>query len=398
MGKIVVIGAGASGIIAALKASEKHEVILIDKNDCCGKKILLTGNGKCNYWNSSISVDKYHTDNVTKLSHILDNKDEVYDYLCYLGIYPQVKGDYYYPYANSAYSVREILVNELLKRNIEIKYHYTVTKVEKMADGFKVVSEKESISCDKVIIAMGSKAMPKTGSDGLAYQIAKEYGLKVNPVLPSLVGLQTSESFLKVWSGIRANTEVSLLVDNKFIKKESGEIQLTDNGISGICVFNLSSEAIRALNNHREVKVLINFAPFTDNFYQFFDQRASDLVDFSMNELCESLFNYKLNSIFFKKCGINGNAHWKSLTDSEKKRFVQTITQFTIVVSGYGSFDKAQVCTGGISLEDIDEKTMEVLKVPSLYFIGEELDVDGICGGFNLAFAFISGYLAGKSV
>ena len=396
--KVVIIGAGASGIIAALKASENNHVILIDKNDKCGKKLLVTGNGRCNYWHDDIKKEAYHTDNYPVLDNILFFKEEVYTYLLKLGIYPRIKDGYYYPQSNFAYSIREIFVNELKKKNVELKLNFEVRKIAKDNDGFKVISDNEIISCDKVIIATGSKAMPKSGSDGFGYEIAKKFNINVNKVLPALVSLNTSENFLKDWSGVRTDAKVSLFVNDELIKIETGEIQLTDNGVSGICVFNLSGDAIRAFEEGKKVYLNINFAPFTEDFYHFFEERSISINDQNLKELCESLFNYKLSNIFFQKCKINQNAYWKSLTDKEKTLFVKTITEFSIKIDGYGSFDKAQVCTGGISLKEINEKTMECRKVKGLYFIGEALDVDGICGGYNLAFAFISGYIAGKSV
>ena len=396
--KIAVIGAGASGIIAALKASENNHVILIDKNDKCGKKLLVTGNGRCNYWHDNISKDAYYTDDYDGLESILSYSEEVYDYLLSLGIYPRIKDGYYYPQSNSAYSIREIFACELKKRNIDFKYNFNVIKIEKEDYGFKIISYNETILCDKLIIATGSKAMPKSGSDGFGYEIAKKFNINVNKVLPSLVSLNTSENFLKDWSGIRTDAKVSLFINDKYVNSEIGEIQLTDNGVSGICVFNLSGKAIRSFEEGKNVFLSINFAPFIEDFYHFFEERSNIINNQNIKELCESLFNYKLSNIFFKKCNINPNAYWKSLTDKEKELFVKTITNFHIKIDGYGSFDKAQVCTGGISLKEIDENTMECKKVKGLYYIGETLDVDGICGGYNLAFAFISGYIAGKSV
>ena len=395
---VAIIGAGASGVIAALKISEKNHVILIDKNDKCGKKLLVTGNGRCNYWHDGISIEHYHTDNYDSLESILTYKNEVYSYLLSLGIYPRIKDGYYYPQSNSAFSIREIFESELKKKNVEFKYNFNVNKIEKLETGFKIYSDNEVISCDKIIIATGSKAMPKSGSDGFGYEIAKGFNIKVNKVLPSLVSLNTTESFLKDWSGIRTDAKISLFINDKHIKCELGEIQLTDNGVSGICVFNLSSDAIRAFDDGQKVHLSINFAPFTEDFYHFFEERSKLVNNQNLKELCECLFNYKLSNIFFKKSKINSNAHWKSLTDKEKSLLVKTITDFNIFVDGYGSFDKAQVCTGGISLSEINEKTMECKKVKGLFFIGEALDVDGICGGYNLAFAFISGYIAGKSI
>ena len=149
MNKVAIIGAGAAGIIAALKASENNHVILIDKNDNCGKKLLVTGNGKCNYWNQNISIENYHTDDIDKLQSILNSKEEVLDYLSSLGIYPYIKGDYYYPYSNSAYSVREIFASELKKRNIELKYNFNVQRIEKDGNNYHIIQSQKFNSIKK---------------------------------------------------------------------------------------------------------------------------------------------------------------------------------------------------------------------------------------------------------
>ena len=235
MSKVVIIGAGASGIIAALKASEKNEVILLESSDKCGKKILLTGNGKCNYWNNNININKYQTDDINKLEDILKNKDDVLNYLYNLGIYPKIKNDLYYPYSNQASSIEQIFLDELNKRNIIIKTNYKVKEIIKK-EKFIIKSDMEEIESDKLIIATGSKALNKT--DDTMFNILKKLNHKINPILPSLVPLKTNK---EDWNGVRCDASVNLYINDKFIKQESGEIQLTDYGVSGICIFNISS-------------------------------------------------------------------------------------------------------------------------------------------------------------
>ena len=169
MSKVVVIGAGASGIIAALKASVNNEVILIDGNDKCGKKLLVTGNGKCNYWNEDININNYYTSDDDKLNNILKYSNEVLDYLYSIGIYPKVKNGYYYPMSGMASSIREIFDKELKRNNIITKYNSKVLDVKKENEVYKVILDNEIIYTDKLIIATGSKAYPKTGSEGFGY-------------------------------------------------------------------------------------------------------------------------------------------------------------------------------------------------------------------------------------
>lgn len=396
MSKVVVIGAGASGIIAALKASENNEVILIDSNDKCGKKLLVTGNGKCNYWNEDIDIKNYFTSDINILETILEKNKEVLNYLESIGIYPKVKNGYYYPASGLAASIREIFDKEIKRCNIKTMYNTKVINIEKDNDKFIIETTNEKIICDKVIIATGSKAAPKTGSDGFGYDLAKKFGHNINPVLPALVGLKTNE-FVKEWAGVRSDVKLSLYVDNKLIKEECGEIQLTIDGISGICTFNISSLVSKNLYDNKNVSVKINFVPFINNFYEFFEKRNNELHNRNIEELLESILNYKLTNVILKRCGIKKENYWNDLNSNEKKLLIKNIEDFELSISSTNSYDKSQVCTGGIPLNEVNEY-MESIYTKNLYLIGELLDVDGKCGGFNLAFAFISGFIAGKSV
>ena len=284
---VIVIGAGASGIIAALKLSKKANVTLLEKNDKSSKKILITGNGRCNYWNSNISVDKYNTDSKEKLYIILSRKDETFDYLSSLGIYPTIKDGYYYPHSLSSMSIKEIF-DKALERCVNVIYNTEVLDIKKDNNKFKVVTNNKEYSCDKLILAMGSKAAPKTGSDGKVYDLVQNMGLKITPVLPALFGIKAEESYLKDWNGIRVESSLKLYIDNKFIKESIGELQLTDYGISGICTFNLSSAVSKALHSKKKVNIKINF--FEEDFYKFMENSKLDLT---IEETMESLFNYQ---------------------------------------------------------------------------------------------------------
>ena len=385
---VIVVGAGASGIIAALKLSKKYKVTLLEKNEKSSKKILVTGNGKCNYWNSNIDISKYNTDSKEKLEVILSKKDETFEFLSSLGIYPTIKDTYYYPHSLSSLSIKEIF-DRALRKNVDIKYDSEVLDVIKENGKFKVITNNGEYKCDKLILAMGSKASPKTGSDGKIYEILEKFGLKVNPVLPALVGLKGNQKYMKDWNGIRIEGSLKLFINNELVKESSGEIQLTDYGISGICVFNLSSLASKALYENKEVRVKINF--FEEDFYEFMNKQIHNL---NLEETLESLFNYKLMHIFFRLSKVNKDRYWSDLSESDKRSLANVINEFNIKIEEVGSFERAQVCTGGLSLNEVNPHTMES-NIDNLYVIGEALDVDGECGGFNLAFAFITGFTVG---
>ena len=398
MSKVIVIGGGAAGIIAALKASEKNEVILLEGNDKIGKKILLTGNGKCNYWNDDISLDKYNTDDFTNLEEILKNKDTIYNYLESLGLYPKIKNGYYYPYSNQASSVREIFVKKLEKRNVKVITNTKVTEIKKDNEEFIIKTNDKIYKADKVVLAAGSKAYPKTGSDGSGYDILNKLNIKINPITPSLVGLKTNAPFLKDWDGIRTDVKLELFINNNKEKEEIGEIQLTDYGISGICTFNISGLATKNLYYKNNVSVKINFLPYlNESFYDWFSKRDSLIKNHTIEELLESILNYKLMFVLLKEAGIDKNKYWSDLTEKEKRNLENKIESFEIKIIDSHSFDRSQVCTGGVSLKEINPKTMNS-KIKGLYIVGELLDVDGKCGGYNLAFAFITGFLAGSDL
>ena len=324
MSKVVVIGAGASGIIAALKASEKNEVILLESSDKCGKKILLTGNGRCNYWNNNININKYQTDDINKLEDILKNKDDVLNYLYNLGIYPKIKNDLYYPYSNQASSIEQIFINELNKRNIIIKTNYKIKEIIKK-EKFIIKSDIEEITSDKLIIATGSKALNKT--DDTMFNILKKFNHKINPVLPSLVPLKTNK---EDWNGVRCDALVNLYINDKLVKQESGEIQLTDYGVSGICIFNISNIVSKNSYLKNKINLKINFLPTINNVYQFIEKRNKLLNNYNIEELLESLLPYKLLFVILKKSKIKKEEYWNNLNIEQQNNLCKNIRKVAV--------------------------------------------------------------------
>ena len=400
MKHIVIIGGGAAGLVAAIHAKrETNRVTILEKNLVCGKKILATGNGKCNYWNEDQAIEHYHSNNQAILSKIItpENAKEVLSFFNQLGIYPKIKNGYYYPASSQALTVRDALVAEALRVGVIIKNNYSVTKISKEQNQFKIFSSEETITADQVIMATGSKAASKTGSDGFGYNLLKDLGHQVLKPQPALVQVKTSGKYLKSWSGVRADAKVSLYIDNELIKEEPGEIQLTDYGISGICVFNISRYIPIALENNQNVQVKINFLPFIteepknflDNYFQAKPTRSLEL------EL-SGFLNQKLITTILTETSLPTSTSYQKLPDQAKNDLVNALTNFTVTVTATNSFDQAQVCSGGIPLTEVNPETMESTIVKDLYIVGELLDVDGDCGGYNLGFAWISGIKAGN--
>ncbi len=398
MKRVVIIGGGASGLMAALNIKDDYEIVILEKKGLA-KKLLLTGAGRCNYWNSSITKDNYYSSNKGLLDSILteENKDKVMAIFKELGIIPKIKNGYYYPSTESSQTFKTALLRKVLPKTI-IKEDFLVTSIKNINDKFIISNGKENITCDKLVLATGSNASLKE-KDYLSYNYLKERGHSIIPILPALVSLKIEDKYLNSLKGLRIDACISLYEDNKLLKKETGQLQLTANSLSGICIFNISSLASRGLYNKKKEVVKINFLPFieTDNYLECFNERDKLMKDATAMELFETVLHYKLVKTIFVKEKIT-KEKWSDLSLKEKEKIIKDFTEYEVTILETNSLEEAQSVTGGVSLKEINLKTMESLLVKNLYITGELLDADGICGGFNLAFAFITGYLAGKDI
>lgn len=405
MKKIVIVGGGASGLVTAIYAkNENNEVIILEKNDICGKKILATGNGRCNYYNDNQDISNYYSTNIECLKEIItkDNLEKVSNLFTKLGIIPKIKNGYYYPLSNQASSIRNILENKVKELGVKIITNFNVEKVEKENNKFIISSLDKKIEADKVVIASGSFASIKNESEVIGYKILKEFNHKIEKVLPTLVQLKGNETYFKDWNGVRSDVTLKLFEDDNFIKEESGEIQLTDYGISGICTFNISGYVSRGLNNNKNEIVQIDFLPTIGNnrleLLNFLEERNNKLNSYNIVDLFEGILNNKLIKTILKVSNIDSGKTYDELTIEEKEILSSNIKEFKIKITGTNDFSKAQTCTGGLSLDEINLNTMESKLVKDLYIVGELIDVDGVCGGYNLTFAWLSGILAGSDI
>lgn len=404
MKDIIIIGGGASGLVAAIYASKTgKKVTILEKNKVCGKKILITGNGKCNYFNEDQSLSHYYSNNREILGSILnkENLEEIKQLFNSLGIVPRIKDGYYYPYSNQATSVQTSLIKECELNNVQILTETEVFNLIKENNGYKIETDKGIYKSNKVILSTGSFACPKTGSDGLGYKMLTSLGHTLIPPLPALVQLKAKALYLKEWHGIRSDVSVSLIENNKEIATQIGEIQLTDYGVSGICIFCLSGEVSRGLEQDKKEQIKINFLyPFNINtkeeFITWMDNRNTIVKSRTISDLLDGLLNYKLINLILKLSKIDRNTYWRDLTIEEKYLLGTNLTNFILDIIGTNSFDQAQTVTGGIPLTEINPNTMESIYNKGLYITGELIDIDGDCGGYNLTNAWITGYLAGK--
>jgi len=395
---IVVIGAGASGLVASIFAKNNtNTVTILERFDKSAKKILVTGNGRCNYWNEDFDNNHFHSSNQEFIKEVntLENRNKVLAFFKSIGIVPSIKNGYYYPMSKEASSIRNALLNEAQKRKINIINNIDVKDIKKDNNKFIIYFDNRFIACDKVIIATGSNSYYK--EENLGYKLCKNLGHNIIDVLPSLVQLKGDGDYFKDWAGVRNNSRVSIYVNDELEKVEDGELMLTDYGVSGICIFNLSGIANRALNEGKKVNIKINFLPEINNIKEFLEERNKSLYDRNLNDFLEGLINTKLVSTILKKINLS-NRYWNSLSLEEKELLINNLISFDVKITGSKSFQESQVCSGGIDTKEINPKTFESKICSGLYIVGEVLDVDGDCGGYNLGFAWISGINAGESV
>ena len=401
--RVIVIGGGASGIVASIFAKrDNNEVIVLEKNSKCLKKLLITGNGKCNYFNDDFSIDHYYSNCLSKLSGIINNsnKNMILDFFSSIGVVPNVKNGYYYPNSGQAFSVNNSLLKEASLKGVCFVFDCRVLNIVKNGNSFVVSTSNGDYTCDKVIISTGGKSYPKTGSVGDGYSFGESFGHKLVPVCPGLVGLVSDLKVFRDLSGVRCDASVTLH-SGEFVKTEIGEVQFTDYGLSGICIFNLSNIVSGFCNGKACVSInffykfgINSFSSFCD----FFDMVDRKVHDRSICELLEGYLNYKIVNVVLKLCNVNNSISWKTLSHDKKELLYEMLVSFNVPIAGTRGFDCAQVSIGGISLDDIDINTFESKIVSGLYFTGEVMDVVGDCGGYNLGFAFLSGMIAGNSV
>ena len=400
MKKVVIVGGGASGLVCSIVSkNSNNEVIILEKNSECGVKLLSTGNGKCNYFNDNQSISNYYSNSKSQLEKIIteENIDKVKSFYSSLGLVPKISNGYYYPNSLQASSFRNILLRRALEKNVRIKYNFKVEEVIKKDNKFIIKSEKEEITADKVIISTASYSGVKNTNTN-SYDILNGLGLKIETVLPSLVQVKTDGNFLKKWDGVRSDVCIKLFENNNIIKEEKGQIQLTNYGISGICTFNISGYVSRGLYKNNSLHVSIDFLPNIELNLAYLDKRNKLFKEINIYDFFEGLINNKLIKVILDRSGIDSNKKYDELTNNEKQTLINNIKNFKLKVIGTLEYSRSQTCTGGLSLEEINPNTMEVNKIKGLYVIGELLDVDGLCGGYNLTFATLSGILSGSDI
>lgn len=387
---------------ALLAAGQGAEVTLFERNDRLGKKLLSTGNGKCNLGNRDFGPEKYCTGSPELLPKYLGRfgTEDTVAFFHGLGLLIKDKNGYLYPVSEQASSVLDVLRFAVDRQErISVKYRCRIDKIErdKKSGGIRLFQGEETFCFDRVILACGGKAAPKTGSDGSGYQLARMLGHSLVPVVPALVQLKCREDWLKSIAGVRADAEITLFQGERRIASERGELQLTDYGISGIPVFQLSRKAGYILREQDEAEIRIDFLPdferegFEERLLK--DRRPVEAGS-TLEEYFTGVLNKKLMNLFIRLAGLKPAEKACSADRKRMARAYRLCRELSVHVYAANSFDNAQVCAGGVPLGEITDR-LESKKAPGVFFAGELLDVDGRCGGYNLQWAWGSGYLAG---
>ncbi len=403
---VIVVGGGASGLMAGITAAKNGcKVLILEHNDAPGKKILATGNGRCNFTNLKQGLAYYRSESPAFVMPSLTTFSalDTIGFFESLGIMTTEKNGYCYPRTMQASAIRNVLLQEAKRLQITILCGVGIRKIEKKNSYFIFDTKSGTYKGKKCIIATGGKADPKSGSDGSGYIYVKQLGHSLTTIVPALVPLVSDAKWLKNVKGVRQDASVTLYINENIAVSDQGEVQFTDYGISGIPVFQISRFAAKALTEQNNVKVSIDFVP--DHTPEELNKWILLQIDRcksigSLEEILSGIINQKIAAVIASNLPFD-NQKFSSI--SAKQRIIlaeQTVKQLketTIIITDIKSFLQAQVTAGGISTTEINPLTMESKLVSNLYFAGEVIDVEGMCGGYNLQWAWSSGYVAGTN-
>lgn len=406
--EVLVVGAGASGMMAGITAARGGcRVLLVEKKDRPGKKLLATGNGRCNYTNEHQEPGCYRSQSPERAWEILQSFDEERTVAWFreIGILPGNRRGYLYPASFQASSLLRSMERELERLGVAIHKEESVQRIERRRnvkgareEGYVVVTDRGKYLAERVIVSTGGMASPAHGSTGDGYRFLEPFSLEMVPVYPALCSLVTEKSMAGRWAGNRVQGEVSLMADGKLLARDRGEIQLVSRGISGIPVFQVSRYAACALGEKRRVTLCLDSMPDWEEGEVFaeLERRVRWNGNQSAGDLLEGMLPDKFSRVLIRGSGLSLSARAEEISGDALERLAGQVKHFSMDILGVSGFEQAQTTAGGISLEEINPYTMEVAKVPGIYLTGELLDVDGICGGYNLQWAWTTGYLAGS--
>jgi len=400
--RVIVVGGGASGLVAAITAARNGaEVIIIEQKEKLGKKILSTGNGRCNLTNEYMDLECFRGDDTSIVSTVLEQfgYESTISFFEELGVLLKNRQGYIYPISDQASTILDVLCFEINRLNVHVVLEESVIDIQKTWKEFSVKTNRTSYLCDAVVLATGGKASSVLGSDGRGYELAKAFAHSISPVVPALVQLVGQGKYFKQVSGVRTNATVSLFVNNECVATDTGELQLTNYGISGIPVFQVSRYAAKALHDKKRVYAEIDFLPTMseEELRKFISSRKETYGNRLAEEFFIGMLHSKVSTMLLKEAYIPLHISANEVREDKWKKLLELIKHFQIEIVDTNSFEQAQICAGGVRTSEINADTMESLLVDHLYFTGELMDVDGICGGYNLQWAWATGYIAGKN-
>ena len=399
MNTVIVIGGGASGILAALTAAENpnNRVLLLERQQRIGRKLLATGNGRCNLTNTGAAPENYHGEDPDFVRPTLSafGPEDALRYFHRLGLLTAEEyGGRVYPLSNSANSVLDVLRLALDRAGVEQRCAAPVKSLRREKRGFAVEIEGEPLQGDAVILACGGAAGAKLGGVMDGYQLAKSLGHKRTGLYPALVQLVTEPEYPRALKGVRAESALTLTRRGFALAKSRGELQFTDNGVSGPAVFDLSRAAA---TGGEGLTLHIRLLPLEEaEILSLLRERQAGYPELPASEIMTGMLHNRLGRMLVKYAGLSPNTPLRELTEAELGTLARACVDFRLPVKGTEGFDHAQVTAGGLRTADFDPATLESRLVPGLFACGELLDVDGDCGGYNLQWAWASGRLAGR--
>lgn len=403
---IGIIGGGAAGMfISILIKREKPywNVTIYERNDRVGKKLLVTGNGRCNYTNVVMDKANFHSSNIEFPMKILDrfNNQTTIEYLKTIGIYPRAEKDgRVFPLSLQGSSVLDLLRFEIERLGVELILKEKIDSAYKKKDKF-ILQGTAKYEADILIVATGGLAMPSSGSDGIGYRIGKSFGHNIIDQYPTIVQLESDYKNIKALKGVRVDTCASLYIDNRKVLTKCGDVLFTDYGLSGPAILDLSRSAIQALIKKQNVEIGVNLIGIDKSEIEaIIFQRAKNLSGIEADKFFIGIIHKKLihpllNMIQSK---IDNKLIFISYDVKLLKAISNNLSDFRFNISGYKGFGNSQSTTGGIDTSELDPNSCESKLVDNLYFIGELVDVDGDCGGYNLQWAWSSAFVAGSNI
>lgn len=400
MKTIGIIGGGVSGLIAAITAAKQGALVTVfEKKDRIGKKILVTGNGRCNFTNMSMSEKHYYCEDSDFVKRALEefgNKDLI-SFFNGLGLLSKEKNGYVYPACEQASSVLDVLRYELKSLSVNILTDTEVKNIKPSKNGFNLTdSNNKSFHFDRVIVACGGNSGLSKNETSNGYDLCKRLGHKVNRLYPALTQIMCNGLNFKSLAGVREDCNLYVFSDEELLMNQSGEVLFADYGLSGIVTFQVSHLVAKLLGEKKDVRIMLDLLPNVspEDLELFISSKYLLHPDLTLEELFTGLLNKKLNIEIIKLFNKKPSDFASSMTKEEIVSIALRMKEIVVVPCETGGFDKSQVTAGGIPTCEITDE-FESRIVPGLFISGEMLDVDGICGGYNIQWAATGGYIAG---